>query len=272
MIRMCRPEAIAAGRRARRWILALLFAALIHPAAWGGAEQEVYIRQDNTPLFAAPAEGARVVLRANAGHRLFVREHAGDWLRVFTPQYMLVGEEMWVKADLVGPPPARTESLPAPTADATAPPIAPTFHLDIGGSPGLAVRASCRIVEGEDAPRRLRERSALVPVAYAFIGSALSCIVQKRDDFGRLEVALRGPDGLLIATAETAAFFGSVLVRSAGPWGDADASRGPSRLFLLPDNFRFRFGRLPAGNPVPPFSSPPVPPLSGFSVPPMATH
>jgi len=267
-----RLEAIAAGRWACQWTLALLFAALVHPAAWAGAEQEVYIRQDNTPLFAAPVEDAKVVLRANAGHRLFVLERAGDWLKVFTPQYILVEEEMWVRADLVGPPPARTGSLPVPTAEVAGPPMVPEFHLDVGGTPGLEILASCRVVEDEGGPRRLRERSALVPVAYAFIGSALSCSVEKRDDFGRLEVALRGPDGTLIATAETAALFGSVLVRSAGPWGDADASRGPSALFLLPDNFRFRFGRPPAGTPVPPFSSPPVPPLSGFSTPPMATH
>jgi hypothetical protein len=264
---MSRPEAIAAGRRACQWTLALLFAALVHPVAWAGAEQEVYITRDNTPLFVAPAEDAEVVLRANAGHRLFVRERAGDWLKVFTPQYMLVGEEMWVKADLVGPPPARTRPLPAPTADAAGPAMAPVFHLDVGGTPGLEILASCRVVEAEGGPRRLRERSALVPVAYAFVGSALSCIVQKRDDFGRLEVALRGPDGALIATAETAAPFGSVHVRSAGPWGDADASRGPSAIFLLPDDFRFRFARPPAGIPVPPFRSPPVPPLSGFPAP-----
>ncbi len=272
MIRTFWPEEGAFGRRACRWVLALLFVALVVPAAWAGAEQEVYIRRDNTPLFAAPAEDAKVVLRANAGHRLFVLDRAGDWLKVFTPQYMLVGEEMWVRADLVGPPPARTGALPAPTADVAGPPMVPEFHLDVDGTPGLEINASCRVVEDAGGPLRLLERSALVPVAYEFIGSALSCSVEKRDDFGRLEVALRGADGTLIATAETAAFFGSVLVRSAGPWGDPDASRGPSRLFLLPDDFRFRFGQPPAGTPVPPFSSPPVPPLSGFSAPPMAAH
>jgi hypothetical protein len=270
MIRTFRPEASAAGRWACRWATALLFAALVHTAARAGAEEEVYITHDNTPLFAAPAQDAKVVLRANAGHRLFVRERAGDWLKVFTPQYMLVGEDMWVRAEMVGPPPARAEALPAPTADATSAPMAPVFRLDVDGTPGLEITASCRVVADEDASLRLLERSALVPVAYEFIGSALSCSVEKHDDFGRLEAVLRGPDGALIATAETAAFFGSVLVRSAGPWGEADASRGPSRLLLLPDDFRFRFGQPPAGIPVPPFRSPPVPPLSGFAAPPMA--
>lgn len=268
MIRTLWSEAGAVGHWARRCVLALLFAAFADPVAWAAAEQEVYITQDNTPLFAAPAEDAKVVLRANAGHRLFVLERAGDWLKVFTPQYILVGEEMWVKADLVGPPPARTESLPAPTAENAAPPLAPEFRLDVDGTPGLEIVASCRVVDDGSGSQRLFERSALAPVAYTFIGAALSCSVEKRDDFGRLEVALRGPDGTLIATAETAAFFGSVLVRSDGPWGDADASRGPSALFLVPDNLHFRFGRPPAGTPVPPFSSPPVPPLSGLSAPP----
>ncbi len=78
MIRTFWPEEGAFGRRACRWVLALLFVALVVPAAWAGAEQEVYIRRDNTPLFAAPAEDAKVVLRANAGHRLFVLDRSGD--------------------------------------------------------------------------------------------------------------------------------------------------------------------------------------------------
>ena len=253
----------------RRWCLALLLAALL-PAARAGAEDEVAIKQDNTPLFAMPAEGARVVVRANAGHRLFVRGRAGNWLKVFTPQYILVGEDMWVQAERVEPAPTRPEPPPAPAADeAEPPPLASVFRVDVGGTPGLDVRASCGIVENEEGLRRLRERSDLVPVAYEFVGLALSCTVQKRDDFGRLEVALLAPDGTLIATAETAAPFGSVHVRSAGPWGDVDASRGPSRIFLLPDAPRPRLGRPPAGNPVPPFRSPPVPPMSGFAAPPL---
>src|SRR5262249_2892712 len=140
MIRKFWSEAGAVGRWARQWVFALLFAAFADPAAWAAAEQteqEVYIRQDNTPLLAAPAEDAKVVLRANAGHRLFVLERAGDWLKVFTPQYMLVGEEMWVKADLVGPPPAGAEPRPAPTAEGEAPPTPPEFHLDVDGTPGI---------------------------------------------------------------------------------------------------------------------------------------
>jgi hypothetical protein len=261
MTPMFGPELIAAGQRARRLALALFVAALVHAAAWAGSEEEVYITQDTTPLFATPAEDAKVVLRANAGHRLILLERVGDWLKVFTPQFILVGEEMWVKAEVVGPPPARTESPPAQTAGDPGLPMATEFHVDVGGTPGLAVRASCRIVEDEGGPRRLSERTDLVPAIHDFIGLAVSCTVRKRDDFGRLDVALRGPDGTLIATAETAAPFGSVRVRSAGPWGDADASRGPSRLFLLPDDPRFRFGRPPPGTPVPLFRSPPVPPL-----------
>jgi hypothetical protein len=196
MIPTFRPEAIATGHRARHWALALLFAALVHPAAWAGGEEEVYITQDNTPLFAAPAEDSKVVLRANARHRLFVRGRAGDWLKVFTPQYILLGEEMWGKAELVGPPPARAGSPPAPPADDAGPPLAPVFHLNVDGTPGFEVSASCRIVEDEDGLRRLRERSDLVPAAYDFIGSAVSCTVEKRDDFGRLEVVPMGQDPL----------------------------------------------------------------------------
>jgi len=257
----------AIERWARRGLFALLLAVFAAQTAWAVGEQEVYIRQDNTPLFAAPSEDAKVVLRANAGHRLFVLDRAGDWFKVYTPQYMLVGEEMWVKADLVGPPPQRTDAPPAPTTEVEVAPTAPGFHLDVGGSPGIEVVASCQVVDDERGAQRLFERSALAPVSYDFIGAALSCSVEKRDDVGRLEVALRGADGTLIAAAETAAFYGSVLVRSDGPWGDADASRGPSELFVVPDNFHFRFGHPPAGNPVPPFSSPPVPPLSGFAAP-----
>ena len=251
----------AIERWARRGLFALLLAVFAAQTAWAVGEQEVYIRKDNTLLFAAPSTDAKVVLRANAGHRLFVLDRDGDWLKVYTPQYMLVGEDMWVKADVVGPPPERPEAPPAPAPA----PAAPGFHLAVDGSPGIEVVASCRVVDDESGAQRLFERSDLVPVSYDFVSAAVSCSVEKHDDVGHLEVALQGSDGTLIATAETTAFYGSVLVRSDGPWGSADASRGPSAVFFVPDNLHFRFGRPPAGIPVPPFSSPPVPPLSGSS-------
>src|SRR5262245_16874519 len=117
----------AIGRGAHCVIIALLLAVLTAGTAWAVGEQEVYIRKDNTPLFAAPSTDAKVVLRANAGHRLFVLDRDADWLKVYTPQYMLVGEDMWVKADVVGPPPERPEAPPAPAPA----PAAPGFHLAV---------------------------------------------------------------------------------------------------------------------------------------------
>jgi hypothetical protein len=253
-------------------VLVVLFAALLSLEDRAGAAEEVYVAQDDTPIFAAPSEDAEVLLRPNAGHRLIVLERRDAWLKVRSPQHMVVGKEMWVQADKVGPPPPK-RAQPAPEQGPVYAPQ-PGFLLEANGTPGLDIRTSCRIVEAAGGPRRLRELTELLPAAYEFAGTAISCLVQKLDDLGRLEVALSDQDGTLIATAETAASFGSVRVRSAGPWGEADASRGPSRLFLLGEDPHFRLRQPPTGMPVPPFTSPPVPsftspPVSSFTSPPV---
>ncbi len=257
---------IVAGRRTWRWTITVLLAVLLSSAAWPGAAEDVYITQDDTSLLAAPADDAEVLLRPNAGHRLIVLERKSDWLKVRSPQHMVVGKDMWVTADKVGPPPLRAQPAPEQPVDAPRH-LRPGFHLVVNGTPGLEIRTSCRVVEAEAGLWRLREFTELLPAVYDLEGSAVSCSARKLDDLGRLKVALSGRDGTLIVTAETAAPFGSLSVRSAGPWGDAGASRGLGRILLLKEAPRFSFGRPPAGAPVPPFTSPPVPPLSGFAKP-----
>jgi hypothetical protein len=263
--RTCR---VAAGRRAWRRAIAVLLGALLSSAVRAaGTEETVYVARDDTPLLAAPAEDAEVLLRPNAGHRLIILERTGAWLKVRSPQHIVVNKDMWVPADKVGPRPARAQSAPAQEPVAAPRPRPLGFHLAVNGTPGLKIRTACRIVDTERDLRRLREFTELLPAAYDLPGSAVSCSVRKLDDFGRLEAALSTRNGDLIAVAETGAPFGSVRIRSAGPWGDADASRGSSRIFLLREPPDLGVQRPPARTPVPPFTSPPVPPLSGLARP-----
>lgn len=260
-----RPKRITAGRRALRRAIAVFLTVFLSSAVRAGSEEAVYVTQDDTWLLAAPAEDAEVLLRPNAGHRLIVLERMGAWIKVRSPQHIVVDKDMWVSADKVGPRPARAQAAQAQGAVETVGPAQRGFHLAVKGTPGLEIRTACRIVDAEGGPRRLREFTELLPAAYDLTGSAVSCSVRKLDDFGRLEVVLSGRDGNLIAVAETGAPFGSVRVRSAGPWGDADASRGSSRIFLLKEPPGLGVERSPARTPVPPFTSPPVPPLSGLA-------
>lgn len=72
-----------------------------------------------------------------------------------------------------------------------------------------------------------------IPTEFKLEAMAASCRVNKTDSFGRLAVRLLEDDRVL-AWAITTAPFNSVNVRSRGPWGVADASRGYGALIPAP--------------------------------------
>jgi hypothetical protein len=140
------------------------------------------------------------------------------------------------------------------------------FVLDISGSPALLVKVDCRVVDGGEA-KRLKFR-AYVPARYLLQYGAVSCIVQKWDQRGRLRVSLlEGSD--VIAFAETAAAYNYVTVRSAGPWGKAAGVRGAIPFPLSSGqgtNSRSTSPAIPGS--VAPLNPPLVPPLNVPTSPP----
>ena len=124
----------------------------------------------------------------------------------------------------------------------------------------MAIRVDCQSVTPAGKRGHIEFESP-TPKSFTVDGEALSCIVQKRDARGRLKVALLR-DSSLIASAETAAPFNYVRVRSDGPWGEAKGTRGAVPIPLL----RRKSARQST---VPSLSSPTIPPLRGTAVPPL---
>jgi hypothetical protein len=151
------------------------------------------------------------------------------------------------------------------SALAACPAAAAEFDLVLDGAPALAYRADCRYADGDGAVER-RVFEGLLPDKLRFRVEAVECRVAKRDARGRLRAVLlrrRDHDAERIARAETNALFGWVLVRSAGPWGEALGSRGGPTPPVIE-----REGPADAvpplrGDPVPPQRGDPVPPLRG---------
>lgn len=220
----------------------------------------LYVLRSDVPLRAEPRADAAVKGVMRRGQKVLEFAREAGWTRVGV--FGAVGLEGWLPTAALGPNPedadeaSRGELHEAPGDSEAAPPppaAPPRFDLTIEGTPGLGYSGDCRIVAGGGTVER--SLRGLVPGRYRVDAQGLSCVVRKRDAFGRLIVTLYR-DGRAIVGAETAAPFNHVRVRSDGPWGKARASRGA---IAVP---RFTPPEQP-GPLVPPLRGPVVPPLRG---------
>jgi hypothetical protein len=147
-----------------------------------------------------------------------------------------------------------------------APAAADSLFLDLAGSPGLRVKGTCRLVDaaGQSRDTTLDGR---VPYRFEMDAVAASCAVDKMDERGLLRASLSFADRVVVLI-ETSVSFGSVTVRSDGPWGPALASR--TTALWRRDH---RLGAPGSGSgttsTVPPLGGTSVPPLRGTTVPPL---
>jgi hypothetical protein len=252
--------AASISERARQLACAALLALAVLSPGVAAASDLVYVQQDGTVLATAPGVGGKIVLRVNRGFPLVILGQEGEWLNVRSPQYAAPGETLWVPADRVGPAPEAT-SQPASVAAPEPAEPEPTFWIYVDGTPALKFRAECRLVVTADPASRRHEVTDLVPAALGFDADAVSCTVRKLDNFGDLIVTLTNGQGIVIAALDTSALFGSVRVRSDGPWGVARARRGSSRVIVVRDFPEPELGIPKMGTPVPSFTGSPVPPL-----------
>jgi hypothetical protein len=183
--------------------------------------QILTVQGGSTVLRAAPRSDAKAVVTLTPDHRLIEFERRNGWVRVGV--FRLVGAFGWVPADRLTPAVRAMPPEPAPAPPPPAPPGA-RFRLEISGSPAVLYRGECTLV-GKTAARKKITLAGSIPDRRRFVGRALSCVVQKWDERGRLRVGLY-QGGRLIAYKDTAAAFNYVRVRSAGPWGGARSTRG----------------------------------------------
>jgi hypothetical protein len=219
-------------------------------------------------LYDAPEAVRAPIAVLEQGQKLMEFERRGGWVRVVV--YGTIGQEGWLRADLVGPASAdETESPQIGDMSEEGMELEydagnTDFLIDISGSPALSFRGDCRIITlaGETVRRELRN---WVPKQYRIAAEAVSCLFQKRDLRGRLRVRLLF-DRETLAAAETRAAFNWVRVRSDGPWGQAGGIVGDLGItgevpgFPKEESPRSLIPPL-LGNPVPPLSTNPVPAL-----------
>jgi hypothetical protein len=226
------PGRAAAGQHNLRRSLIALFCACLglwlavglgDHAAQASPGQILAVQRGDVVLRAAPRSDAEAVVTLTPDHRLIEFERRDGWVRVGV--FQMVGAFGWLPADRLMPVvrkmPPEPEPEPAPP-----PPVPPgsQFRLEIAGSPAVRYRGECTLVGKTGAHKKVALRGS-IPERYRFVGGALSCVVQKWDQRGRLRAGLyRG--GRLIAYQDTAAAFNYVRLRSAGPWGGARATRG----------------------------------------------
>lgn len=184
---------------------------------------------DRVALRDAPSPAAPVLQVLEPGDRLLEFRRRDGWIEVAV--FGAVGLRGWLRSSEV------TLERPAPPPAKPTPPEAPprddgvsAFTLDIGGTPAMAFRASCRLVAGDEEDERI-SFSGLAPDRAVAEAAAISCTVRKTDAFGRLEVALR-VERQTVAAARTTAAYNWVRVRSAGPWGGAAGWRGSVGLVI----------------------------------------
>jgi len=263
-------------------VLILLAFALARPAP----AAEVYVQQDATPLVSKPGIGGKIRTWVDTGFPLIVIGIEGDWLKVASPRLKLPVGDLWVPVARVG------SSVPGQIDVALrgeAPPMeafGPGFRLRAEGTPHTGFRVACHIVSGDhDSYFVVADH---VPADIDLGGDAVDCAIDQLGRGGRLQVALLGGDGSIIATTSPIALHRSARLRSDGPWGGAYGLQGPagfSGFGQMPVAFRHRRADAivpplmnavpPLGNPVPALGNPvpmlgnPVP-LPGNPVPPFA--
>ena len=211
-------------------------------AAWASG-REFRVAVETVELRAEPNAEATVVAELQRGDKVVEFARRGDWRKIGV--YRAVGLEGWVQsAALAAIPRRRTPAPPAPAAIKVAVP----FELSVGGSPARKFRGTCRLLNTAQAIETVAFEG-ITPSKFDIEAEAASCRVQKWDARGRLRVNLmRG--NKTVATAETAAAFNWVRVRSDGPWGRQGGRRGLVRTPILTK----RGGARPT-------NSPTIPPL-----------
>lgn len=169
-------------------------------------------------LRSEPKETADIVMTLTPANRLVEFERRGVWVRVGV--FREVGAFGWVAAgDLVSLP--RTPT-PAPKPAPPSPePRAPSFLLEVDGTPAIQFRGTCTVVGGGG-----NERSVPVfgpiPRSYSFQADAVSCRLQKWDFFGRMWLRLYRQNRIVAELAVNGP-YNVVSIRSDGPWGPASA-------------------------------------------------
>lgn len=98
------------------------------------------------------------------------------------------------------------------------------FVIEVTGSPAIEFRGNCDVV-ASDGKHERTEFSGTIPQSFSIEAAAVSCVVQKWDQMGRLNATLLSDDEV-IAENTTAAAYNWVVLRSPGPWGPARAQRG----------------------------------------------
>ncbi len=195
----------------------------------GAPGDTLYVRDDAVSVHEAPSVDAPVVMRLDRGRKLKELRRQGAWVKVII--YGELGRDGWVKSSEVGRSPfaeeqkTETEEIGVPdqpdkpktegAADAQ-------FLLVVDGG-HQAFRATCRAIRKSGAEDRLRFAGS-VPEAYLLDAEAVSCEVRKRGNIERLKIRLEH-HGRIVASDSIAISFGSVEVRSSGPWGKARAMR-----------------------------------------------
>ena len=189
--------------------------------------REYLVMQDVVAIRSAPRADASVVAHLRRGDMVVEFARRADWMKISV--YRTVGKEGWVPRAAVQAAARTIAAPPASPEAAISEPFVP-LTLRVFGSPARQFRGVCRLTNAQGEVERL-EFKGISPSTYNFVAGAASCRVQKWDASGRLRVNL-GRGGVLISSAETAAAYNWVRVRSDGPWGTAGGKRGAVRTIV----------------------------------------
>lgn len=237
-------------RRVCRAVASMLaLAGMLAAASPEAAADEVFVREDDTPIVSKPGVGGKILIRVDTGFVLTVVGRDGDWLEVSSPFLKLPGDSLWVPADRVSDPASGSAGSPVLTV----------YRLEIGGTPNLRVRARCRIDEGRQDSRRagqVRTIADNVPAVIELEGP-VNCFVRMFGPPGEMIVVLRRSDGAIVASGTSFGRSEGVRVRSEGPWGGAVGvveTTGLRALAFFDPSLSGQPGVIvpPLANPVPP--------------------
>ena len=187
------------------------------------------IQSDNVNVYEAPSVDAPVVMRLDRGRKLKELRRQGAWVKVII--YGELGRDGWVKSSDAGRNHiAERQKIETEETRVPAQPAKPKTKRTTDAQFLLVVkgfretfRATCRIIRKSGDKDRLKF-AGLIPKAYLLNAKAVSCEVRKSSKVGRVRVELRHR-GRIVASHSTATPFGSIKVRSPGPWGKARALR-----------------------------------------------
>lgn len=218
---------------ARYLVLLTGLALLTATGADGTPGDTLYVQDIGVNVYEAPSVDAPVVMRIDRGRKLKELRRRGAWVKVII--YGELGRDGWIQGFDAGPQipgddsPKRQKTeteqtrVPAQPVKPKTKRTADTQFLLVVTGVARTFRANCRIITKAGGRDRLKFAGS-VPKTYLLYAKAVSCDVRKAGELGRLRVQLRHR-GRIVASHSTTRSFGSVDVRSAGPWGRARALR-----------------------------------------------